>query len=319
MPFEEPAGGPNFYRFSDDVKYEIKVDNTGDARPDVTYELRFDTQTKNPSTFLYNTDKITFDAKKGAYTNLNLVQTYTVRKITKDSKGRTYVKTLGRDLLTPPNNVGPRSTPELRVARGPGDLLRQGRHQGLRRPARRPVLRRPGRHVRPDRLPQRAPRRVQHGRRRRPQGLQRQHDRHPGADHAADRDQEVVPTDVNSTNSVVGVYATASRPVITKSGSTRWQQVSRLAEPLINEVVIPLGKKDLWNRSDPADDKQFERHYLKPELAGILNPLYDARLAHGEPHRPDDGPPHGHPAEQRPRRCRRPRSARSPPRPTSCG
>jgi hypothetical protein len=81
------------------------------------------------------------------------------------------------------------------------------------------------------------------------------------------------PTDINSTDSVVGVYATASRPVITKNG-TRWQQVSRLAEPLINEVVIPLGKKDLWNRSDPADDKQFERFYLKPELAGILNALY---------------------------------------------
>ena len=49
VPFEEPAGGPNFYRFSDDVKYEIKVDNTGDARPDVTYEFRFDTTTKNPA------------------------------------------------------------------------------------------------------------------------------------------------------------------------------------------------------------------------------------------------------------------------------
>jgi hypothetical protein len=55
----------------------------------------------------------------------------------------------------------------------------------------------------------------------------------------------------------------------------RWQQVSRLAEPLVNEVLIPLGKKDLWNRSDPAADGQFEKSYLKPELAGILNALYD--------------------------------------------
>jgi hypothetical protein len=39
--------------------------------------------------------------------------------------------------------------------------------------------------------------------------------------------------------------------------------------------VIPLGKKDLWNRSAPADDKQFEKHYLKPELAAVLNALYD--------------------------------------------
>ena len=190
VPFEEPAGGPNFYRFSDDVKYEIKVDNTGDGNEDVTYELRFDTQTKNPSTFLYNTDKITFDAKKG----------------------RVHQPQPGPDLHGPQDHQGlegpdlredPRPGPshpaeqrrpaldsQLRVARVPGDLLRQGRDQGLRRPARRPVLRGPGRHVRPDRLPQRAPRRVQHGRRRRPQGLQRQHDRHPGADHSADRDQE---------------------------------------------------------------------------------------------------------------------------------
>ena len=56
VPFEEPAGGPNFYRFSDDVKYEIKVDNTGDGKEDVTYEFRFDTKIKNPNTFLYNTE-----------------------------------------------------------------------------------------------------------------------------------------------------------------------------------------------------------------------------------------------------------------------
>ena len=99
--------------------------------------------TRRPRTrapFLYNGDTITYDAKKGAYTNLNLVQTYTVRKITKDSKGRTYVKTLGRDLLTPPNNVGPRSTPNYESLVAPAIHSVQGRDQGLRRPARRPVL-----------------------------------------------------------------------------------------------------------------------------------------------------------------------------------
>ncbi len=279
VPFEEPAGGPNFYRFSDDVKYEIKVDNTGDARPDVTYELRFDTQIKNPSTFLYNANTITYDAKKGAYTNLNLVQTYTVRKITKDSKGRTYVKTLGRDLLTPPNNVGPRSTPNYESLVAPAiSSVKDGT-------------------------------KVFAGQRDDPFyvdlggtfDLLGFRSAPPGAFSMGGVDglkgysvntiaiqvpitqltgTKKAPTDANSTDSVVGVYATASRPVITKSGGTKWQQVSRLAEPLINEVVIPLGKKDLWNRSDPADDKQFERFYLKPELAGILNALYDTRLAH---------------------------------------
>jgi hypothetical protein len=274
VPFEEPAGGPNFYRFSDDVKYEIKVDNTGDARADVTYEFRFSTSVKNPGTFLYNSNTITYDAKRGAYTNLNLVQTYTVRKITKDSKGRTHVRTLGKNLLTPPNNVGPRSTPSYESLVAPAIY---GVKDGTK---------------------------VFAGQRDDPFyvdlggtfDLIGFRSAPPGAFSMGGVDglkgysvnsiaiqvpitqltgSKRTPTDINSTDSVVGVYATASRPVITKKGDARWQQVSRLAEPLINEVVIPLGKKDLWNRSDPADDKQFERFYLKPELAGILNALYD--------------------------------------------
>src|SRR3546814_1258652 len=43
IPLEEPAGGPNFSNFSENVLYEIKVDNTGDAKSDVTYQFRFDT------------------------------------------------------------------------------------------------------------------------------------------------------------------------------------------------------------------------------------------------------------------------------------
>jgi hypothetical protein len=80
---------------------------------------------------------------------------------------------------------------------------------------------------------------------------------------------------------VIGVYASASRQrvrVLRKDGSVHnsgpWQQVSRLGEPLINEVIIPLGKKDYWNATDPADDKQFLDLYRKPELAGLENALY---------------------------------------------
>jgi hypothetical protein len=51
-------------------------------------------------------------------------------------------------------------------------------------------------------------------------------------------------------------------------------QVSRLGNPLINEVVIPLGKKDFWNREEPEDEAQFEDRYLNPELAHLENVLY---------------------------------------------
>src|SRR6188768_2575741 len=59
IPLEAPYGGPNFYKFDDSVLYEIMVDNDGDAVEDVTYQFRFQTETRNANTFLYNTGPIT--------------------------------------------------------------------------------------------------------------------------------------------------------------------------------------------------------------------------------------------------------------------
>src|SRR4029078_9758608 len=41
IPFQEPSGGPHFYKFDDTVLYEIKIDNTGDGKEDITYQFRF--------------------------------------------------------------------------------------------------------------------------------------------------------------------------------------------------------------------------------------------------------------------------------------
>ena len=60
----------------------------------------------------------------------------------------------------------------------------------------------------------------------------------------------------------------------TSDGHGQWVQVSRLGNPLINEVVIPLGQKDYWNRADPADDSQFEHYYSTPEVSHLENILY---------------------------------------------
>src|SRR6478735_4254075 len=59
IPGQNPQGGPNFYEFGDDVLYEIYISNSGDARPDVTYQFRFTTTIRNAETFLYNTGPIT--------------------------------------------------------------------------------------------------------------------------------------------------------------------------------------------------------------------------------------------------------------------
>src|ERR1017187_2507024 len=58
IPLEEPAGGPNFYEFGNDVLYEIHIDNDGDGEPDISYQFRFHTRLTTPESFLYNTGPI---------------------------------------------------------------------------------------------------------------------------------------------------------------------------------------------------------------------------------------------------------------------
>ena len=105
IPLEQPAGGPNFPAFDDSVLYEIHVDNNGDTREDLTYQFRFNTETRNPESFLYNTGQITSLSD----TNWNRPQTYSVTLVRGDKHG--HGELLGRNIPTPPDNIGPRSTP----------------------------------------------------------------------------------------------------------------------------------------------------------------------------------------------------------------
>ncbi len=98
IPFEEPAGGPNFFNFGDDVLYQIHVDNNHDAEPDISYEWRFTTRIQNPNTFLYNTGPITAISDA----DFNFRQFYDVSVV------RNGVRTtIGSNLPVPPNNIGP--------------------------------------------------------------------------------------------------------------------------------------------------------------------------------------------------------------------
>lgn len=280
VPFQEPAGGPNFHRFSDDVAYDVVVDNSGNGVPDIVYRLRFETKVRNGGTFLYNTGPITFDPERGTYTNQNLVQTYTVTKVTRNKRGKLVGRVIGRDLLTPPNNVGPKSTPDYE-----SDLVP------------------PAIHTLKDGT------RVFAGQRDDPFfvdlggtfDLINFRSAPPGAFSEGGVDglrgysvnsialqvpikdltrTRKVPTDTNSPHSVVGVYTRALRPHVSFRGRGKephvsFRQVSRLGQPLVNEVLIPLGKKDLWGRSAPWGDQRFAEHYRTPELAGILNAFFD--------------------------------------------
>ncbi len=286
MPNEEPAGGPNFYPFDDTVKYDINIDNNGDGRADVNYAFRFKKHTKATNfagipTFLYNDGPIT------SLTDPNWLvpQSYDVF--------RNGVR-VGHNLATPPANVGPRSTPAYEANLGSaavhplanGVSVFAGQRDdaffvdtgsifdlaGLRpfNPA----------HV----LPLPAERRVDGvgGFNTNSIALQ--------IPIAQLTRNHVNPTDPNDPHAVLGVWAAASRQkvkVLAADGTVhtagKWQQVSRLGNPLINEVVIPRVKKDYWNSQKPAGDKEFAKYYKSPELSALVNVLYptlpDARTS----------------------------------------
>ncbi len=279
IPLEEPAGGPNFHQFGDDVLYEIMIDNDGDGVENITYQFRFTTQIANPNTFLYNTGSITSLADP----NWNMRQFYSVRRV--DGSRRTgAVTVLGTDLPSPPVRIGPRSTPSYpALATAAINDLGGGRKvfAGQREEAFNVDL---GSIFDLGAL--------------RPFGLAHLI---PLAGTAKDGTKGFnvhsialqvpkteltpdgsTPTNAEDAKSVIGVWASASRQkarVLDAGGGLGenagpWVQVSRLGEPLINEVIIPLGKKDHWNARQPKNDSEFLAYYEHPELQGLLPVLY---------------------------------------------
>jgi hypothetical protein len=251
IPGEDPAAGPNYFTFSPSARYNIYVDRNGDGKPDVTFRFRF-------------------QRKPGAFFLGDTVQPYTVTKIV--GKSSSVVATGA----TPPNNIGPRSTPNYRSLAAAGVLPLDGggsvfagqRDDGFYGDIgaifdllaiRKGVGNEGG-----------------------------------GKDFFAGYAVHSIAlqlpiADYDTTSHVIGIWSSTDRQVVTVAkqkvkvkGKTRervakkvvWQQVSRLGNPLINEVVIPTEKKDLWNRTTPDKDKQFEQHYTSPILAAVINKLY---------------------------------------------
>ncbi len=270
LPFQEPNGGPNFYPFDDQVLYWIKVDNTGDGEADITYNFQFKTQIADPETWLYNGNTIT----GSDFENLNVRQTYTLTQINGDTE-----TVLGEDLPVPPANVGPRSTPKYdQLAAfaisevGEGVSAFAGQRDDPFFADLGSIFDLGG--LRPFNEFHLAPL-----------------DAAPGKDGLGAFNVNEIALQIPikqlaeggdvKENPVIGVYAGASRKnmdVLTglPVEGAEWVQVSRLGNPLINEVVIPLGEKDEWNRDSPADDEEYEKYYLNPSLASIVNLVYPA-------------------------------------------
>ena len=274
IPFQNPAGGPTFYEFGDDVQYRINIDNNGDGVTDIVYEFSFETTVPNSESFLYNTGPIeSLDSP-----NFNRPQRYTVTEVRGDSR-----TTLGEDLLSPPCNVGFRSTPNYPDLAnsaihdlGDGMVVFAGQRLDgffidlgsiFDLAALRPFQ---NLHL----ISSAAAAGVNGLRGFNVHSIAIQI---PISKLTADGS---VPTDPLAANSVIGVYAAADRQKgrfqdETQSyGEGPFTQVSRLAMPLFNEVLVPIARKDEWNRSDPENDSEFAPLVARPELANLLPVLY---------------------------------------------
>jgi hypothetical protein len=289
IPLQGPAGGPNFYEFGDDVLYEIHIDNTGDGRPDVSYQFRFTTTITNPNTFLYNTGPITSLNSP----SWNRRQTYSVTR--SESSGRRTL--LGQNLACPPCNIGPLSTPNYpALAQAAVHNLGHGRtvFAGQRSE---------GFYVDLGSI-------FDLGNLRPFQNLHTTFNI-PGlvlpAEQGVNATAQVnvhsiaiqVPITELTRNgwhggnpadprAVIGVWTTASRSKakvrqVDAGGDPHhgpFVQVSRLGNPLFNEVLVPMARKDEWNALPPSEDKLFAQYVAHPELAGLLPVLYPGVFPH---------------------------------------
>ena len=275
VPFQKPDGGPNFYEFGDDVVYEIHISNSGTSKADISYQFRFETEVRNPKTFLYNIGPITSLRDE----NWNRPQFYSLTRVENGKQ-----KVLAKRLPCPPVNVGPRSTPDyaglsaqavhrvggIRVFAGQradafhvdlGSIFDLGALRPLNEAHLIPLAKMDGinsvQSYNVHSIALEVP--ITH--------LTRDGKR---------------PKRVRSKNATIGVWTTAKRQKNRMyddkqnryRGTGPWEQVSRLGNPLVNEVLIPMAAKDRWNHTAPKNDKSYERYVERPELAALLPVLY---------------------------------------------
>ncbi len=308
VPLQGPAGGPNFYEFGDDVLYSIYIDNNGDAQPDIEYQFQFNSTLQNPNTFLYNTGPVAGLTDP----NWNARQLYSVTRIDAGSQGHhgkpssppgqsqpgpafpngpTRSAVLGTNLPCPPCNIGPRSMPDYVSLAGAavttlpsGETVFCGQRSDpfyvdlgsifdladLRPFGNLNVFSPAGTTAAPGVDATKALN-IHSIAIQIPISMLTRDGSTPGS------------SDVLNPKSVLGVWSAASRRKVrllndrsnNAAESGPWVQVSRLGNPLFNEVIVPLGKKDEWNREYPAGDEEYLPNVQHPELAGLLPGIYN--------------------------------------------
>ncbi|MCB0577710.1 MAG: DUF4331 family protein [Phaeodactylibacter sp.] len=266
VPMQLPHGGPNYYSFGENVRYEIHIDNDASKPGDeIIYRFTFSQRNEDPTTF--------FNIRLGKQ---NLKTTYRLEKSI--NGGRTWLPILVNGNVPPPR-IGERSIESpVGLNTTYGDLFRSAyRRAHTGENVFCGVVDDPffvdlgGIFDLGD-----APR--QNGAPR--DGLACQNVSAIALEipirYLVKRGAGRRPENILDSDYVIGVWASASRPRIRtlepagESYSGDWVQVSRLGMPLTNEAVIPIGMKDYWNSLTPYDelnDTVLDQYFYNPELA----------------------------------------------------
>jgi Domain of unknown function (DUF4331) len=242
IPGEDPAAGPNWYTFSPGARYNIKVDTDGDVKPNVIYRFQFATKT-------------------GPYFLGDTAQPFTVTRV---EGGKSTVVAKG---TTAPNNIGPRSTPDYHaLATTSIASFDGGASKAFAGQRDDPFFGDIGAIF--DLVAIRKGTGNAGG----------------GKDFFSGYGVhtygiQVPIADLHAKSDTIGVWASVERRQLTTRGQhTRdrgsWVQVDRLGNPLVNEVIIPTGLKDIWNAQQPWNEGVYKKYYESPILAAVINKLY---------------------------------------------
>src|SRR5688572_541588 len=272
IPGQLPQGGPNYYQFGENIRYEIHIDNNVATKgDDIIYRFTFDNTNEDPTTF--------FNIRLGKQ---NLKTTYTLERSINGGKHFNTIVTKG---IVPPPNIGPRSISSPVGLNAPD-------YESLIQDA----ITTAGTGEKVFCGPSDDPFFVDLG------GIFDLGDapRTTGTQSIdglkcinvstialqvdistlqKDHKTAVEASSILDPNYVIGVWASASRQKIrvlnqdgygTESHQGPWIQVSRLGMPLTNEVIVPVGYKDLWNSLTPYQDlsylSTFGNYFYNPEL-----------------------------------------------------
>ncbi len=261
QPFSEPNGGPNFYPFATDARYNINVDSNGDARPDAIFRWTFkNIDNRGNSTFLYNNGPVTSIKDE----NLLFRQVYTLET---SFNGKPFVTRI-TDAPVAPSRVGPASMPDYQKLRDEAVITFPGGWKGYAGQADDPFF-----------LDLRVFDLLYGG------DLSE-----VGQDTLAGYNVNTIALQVPFTdvalnedpkrNPVIGVWSTTERRQVRMadgSSSGGWAQVSRLGQPLVNEVVIPSGLKDAFNSLSPDKDATIPavvKRVTEPEVPKLIEAIY---------------------------------------------